>query len=387
MNRPTSALLLVLAAALAWPAPSRSASFEPVRPGRIELTLDWHANAAFGGRVEGELARLQQRLAGRLCHPLTNTPLATRPAFCAAEPTGATVHVIVLRRSVFWRVYSTHPAGLEGPLPIGSVAKAVLAVPLLAKAGAKATETWCIQALAGLRNADGSTGFAGCDAPGARIGAMHALARSNNLATAWRLRQIDAGWLHRELTQAEVRGIPADVHPALAATLGIADITPRQLLECFDALARSGEARRAAMARHARAPVTPMAAWCAGAVATAGGSALARRLLAAPAEPGGTAAFLPALLPAAKGWRAKTGTPTDDAGRDTAKLLVFSAGHQGAVYTALIAIASPKPAWPLTDGVPSAELRGIANVVASEIAASEASRSNSSANATTRTHR
>lgn len=385
MKRHTRLVISAVAASLAWLAPARAAAADAVGPGRIELTLDWQANAAFAARVDGALARLQQSLVGRLCHPITDVALAMRPAFCAADPAGAIVHVVVLRDSAFWRIYSTHPAGIEGPLPIGSLAKAVLVVPLLAKAGASADETWCEQALPGLRNADGSTGVTDCAARGPGIGAVRAIAKSNNLATVWRLRRIDTAQLQRELLLAEVRGIPAGVHPAIAATLGIVDLSPRQVLECFDALARAGDARRATIVQHARAAATPLATWCAGAASAAGGAVLVHRLLAAPAQPGGTAAFLPSLLPRASAWHAKTGTPTNDAGHDTAKLLLFSVAYGRATYTALVAIASPRPAWPLAASISSTELRGVANVVATEIAAGSGSRSPSSGNPTKRT--
>jgi hypothetical protein len=377
----TRTWVLALAVVLDGSAAADGSALGSAQPGRIDLTIDWQADQNFAVRVSAELAALQQRLDGRLCHAVSGVPLVNRPAFCSSEARPAAVHVAVLRDSAFWRSYSTHPAALERPFPIGSVAKAVIAVPLLAKADARPDETWCVQALPGLRNADGSTGAPGCNI---RISALQAIASSNNLATIWRLQQIEPARLRQSLSEAQIRGVPADVQPAVAATLGIAQVSPRQVLECFDALARSGEARRAVITRHAGAAPTPMATWCAGAVETGAQRALVRALLSAPAESGGTAAFLPSLLTGASGWRAKTGTPTDDVGYDTAKLLVFSVVHRQRVYTGLIAISSPLPSWPLAASISSAELKGLAKVVAAEIAESAAPRSSPSQPATAR---
>lgn len=341
---------------------------EAPMPPKVYLTLGVAANAEFGQGVQVQLAALQQRLAGRLCHPLSLPGPAKRPHFCEGEDERAVVHVVVLKNGAIWRLASTHPAYLEQPAQIGSLAKALVAVPILARAGARTEEQWCVQAVAGIRNADGFGGHDQCSERGAMIDATFAMARSNNLATIWRLRQLSAGHVQRELDTAGIVAAPGRFHPGLAVALGMLEVTPRQALECFDGLAR-GQARRANITQNSQGAPTQMASWCAGATATPQGRAVVDGLLRAPASAGGTASFLPAMLPAAAQWRAKTGTPTDAAARATGKLLLFSLRHGGHLYTALLSVASPKPSWPLAEHLASSDLAGLVNVAVRAIAA------------------
>ena len=348
---------------------------------RVDLTLDIQANAALAERIRSDLAAMQTRLRGRLCQPLVEgLPLAGRPAGCQVGAPGradpslvpAVVQVVVLREGLIWRFATTHPAQFEQPWPLGSLGKAVLAVPTLARAGASAGEQWCVQALPGIRNADGSTGSTNCSGPGAvTISAVRALASSNNLATIWRLRQLPAAHVANELGAAGILRLPTDYHPGIAATLGMLEVTPRQALECFDALA-GGSARRAAITLRATAAPTPMARWCAGSTTQPAAQTFINAMLRAPAEPGGTAAFVHGEAPGIELLGAKTGTPTNDATQNTGKSLLFSFRVRQARYTALVSVVSPRPAWALGVGLASRDLRDLVRDVVQDAQRHEA---------------
>ena len=333
-------------------------------PPQVQLTFDIKDNMAYGQSVRDALRTMQGRLKGRLCHPLhAGATLAMRPEFCSAgkaeEP--AVVHAVVLRDAAIWRLYSSHPALLEQPMSMGSVSKAIGAVPLLAHSGAHAGEQWCRQYLAGFRNADGNTGYTDCKSAKAHVPAELAMGRSDNLATIWRLRQLAPEIVRKQLRQIGVHNVPDNYHPGIALALGIVEYSPRQALECFDALA-SGQAIRAAMVDHATAAPTAMAGWCSSAVTTPAGRELADRLLAAPAKAYGTAAFLPDLFKGATAVLAKTGTPADAQDHDTGKLLLTSFLRGGHRYTVLVAVMSPTPALPLAARLASSDLRDLFTV-------------------------
>ena len=235
-------------------------------------------------------------------------------------------------------------------------------VPLLAQHGAKPDEMWCVQAMANLQNAGGFRGHGRCDGPAAWVSATQALARSNNLAVLWRLKQLPAPALRKALQQTGIGNVPLDYHPAVAVAMGSLEYTPRQALECFDAMA-SGQAQRAAVVLGTKAVASPIARWCMAALATPNGRAFVSQLLAAPAGAHGTAAFLPGVFAGATELRAKTGTPSDGAGNDTGKVLVMSFRRGGHRYTALVAWLSPRPSIPLASRLDAADLLPVLRIV------------------------
>ena len=347
-------------------------------PAPVVLTMNAADNQAFVAAVRAILAAPPPALAARLCLPLVSSPVLPmkvplsvvprRPMACAPlKPAEhAVVHVAVLRDGKFWRLFSTHPGRLDAATSLGSVAKSIGAVPLLALYGAKPDELWCVQAVANLKNADGFRGHALCDDPAAWVTAESALARSNNLAILWRLKQLPASALRESLEQAGVGNVSRQYHPAVALALGLVEYTPRQALECFDAMA-SGLAQRATIVQGAKAAASPTAHWCRAALATPRGQAFVSQLLAAPAGVNGTAAFLPAVFAGATELRAKTGTPSDSAGNDTGKVLVMSFKRGGHRYTALVAWLSPTPSTPLATRLEAADLVPLLRIVNSHI--------------------
>ena len=353
--------LAVLAAALAWPHGAAATA-----PDAVQLTFDLAGNEAFAEQIHAALTKTQRRMTGRLCHALgADLPLTgSRPAGCEsqARSDSAIVHAYVLRDGLIWRLYSSHPRMMEEPGSLGSVSKTLGAVPLLAKAGAQLGEQWCVHQFQGIANADGSTGYPDCRAAGARIGAVAALARSNNLATIWRLRELPEAQMRRDLLAAGVHNVPRDSSVAVAVALGVIEYTPRQALECFDALV-AGQARRAAMVTQAVAAPSDFARWCASARSTPSSVAFVDGLLAAPADPGGTAAFLRGAIPGAAQLRAKTGTPSTASRLDTGKLLVASYQRGGHRYTFLLGLLAPKPSMPLSPKLNATDLLDLVKVI------------------------
>lgn len=322
----------------------------------VRLTLDVQANAALAQEVRANLAALQAKLRGQLCYSLTkDAPLLQRPEKCHRGPEGhadldsalAVVQVVVLRESLVHRLVVSHPAQFEQPWAVGSISKTVLAVPILARAGASEKEPWCIESLPGLRNANGSTGDSGCGGPNAQtISAASAIAHSNNLATIWRLRKLAAKEVTAELESAGLKRIPGDYHPGIAIALGMLELSPRQTLECFDALV-SGSAKRAAITLYAKAAPSAMARWCEENTKAPAARAFTRAMLQAPGQAGGTANFIRSELKPALLLGSKTGTPTNDETQDTGKSIVFAFALPHGRYSALISIVSPRPSWPL----------------------------------------
>lgn len=343
-------------------APPASA---PALPAPVRLAFDQAANARYAAEVTEALAAIQRRLTGRLCQPLLpGLPLALRPAACGAEQADARalVHAVVLRDGVFWRSFSTHPRTLEEPLMLGSVSKALAGVPLLALGGANADEHWCVEAFAGIANADGYRGVADCTVPAAQMPAQLAMAKSNNLAMVWRLRRLPDRWMRLQLKQAGAHNVPATSAVSVAVALGTVEYTPRQALECFDALV-AGRARRAAMVATAPIHASPFARWCASAARTPDARRFIDRMLAAPAGPQGTAGFAVGLLPGAAGLAAKTGTPSTTERLDTGKVLVASFRRGGHRYTFFLSLLSLKPSQALATKLNASDLADLVRVV------------------------
>lgn len=331
----------------------------------VQLTYQLTGNSAFGRAMSEQLQQSGERMVGRLCLPLVEgAVLRSKPVGCPKdhEQAHAVLHAVVLRDGEIWRLYSTHPKLLEAPVSLGSISKAVVGVPLLAHANARADEVWCPQTFGGFHNADGSSGVADCHASHAEVPATVAMARSNNLATIWRLRQLPAQATRDHLKSLNIANVPTDYHPGIAVALGVVEVSPRQTVECFDALI-SGSPRRAAMVQRAPAKPSAYAQWCAGAVAQPAGSQFVHTMLSAPADLGGTARFLRSALPGADALYAKTGTPANAQRMDNGKALVGSFSRQGHRYTFLLALLSSRVASPLAPHLAAADLRGFVEVI------------------------
>jgi hypothetical protein len=312
-----------------------------------------------------ELARLGERMDGRLCVALVKgAALRTRPAVCPkdTDKAQAVLHAVVLRDGDIWKFFSTHPTLFEAPASLGSISKAVVGVPLLAHAHATSDERWCPKTFGGFRNADGSTGVGDCHDGHAEVPATLAIAKSNNLATIWRLRQLPVQATRDRLKLLGIANVPVDYHPGIAVALGVVEVSPRQTVECFDALA-SGNPRRAAIVQRATAKPSAYAQWCADAVRAPTGSHFVRTMLSAPAEVGGTARFLRSALPGSENLYAKTGTPANGQRMDTGKALVGSYSRQGHRYTFLLALLSSRADSPLAQQLNATDLRGFVDVI------------------------
>ena len=340
-------------------------------PSAFKLNYDVAGNLGFAIDVVAALRTVQRSMAGELCLPLiADEPILLTPVACPAAEPGqrAIVTVAVLRDGVVARLYASHSETFERPLPLGSLSKAVVGVPLLAHAGARADERWCEQAYGGFRNSDGFQGVANCDRV-AGVPAPWALARSNNLATLWRLRRIAEAETRKVLNQAGVGNVGADYLPAVGVALGIVELSPRQALECLDALA-SGIAVRAAIVEDAIAPPTHLALWCAAAVSTPARRSFVETMLSAPRRRGGTAEFASALLPRGTKLLIKTGTPSNAERMDTGKALLGSFLSGGVRHTFLIAVLSPNPAAPLGRRLAGSHLAPVLEVIADDANAS-----------------
>jgi hypothetical protein len=331
----------------------------------VQLTYGLRDNTAFGRAMLDQLQRSGEQMNGRLCIALTKgSALRTRPAVCPTDKdkAQAVLHAVVLRDGDIWRIFSTHPKLLETPVSLGSISKAVLGVPLLAHVHARSDERWCPQAFGGFRNADGSTGVVDCHGGHSELPATLAMAKSNNLATIWRLRQLPAQATREQLRPLGVANVPADYHPGVAVALGVVEVSPRQTLECFDALV-SGNPRRAAMVQRATAKPSGYASWCAEAAGDPVGGQFVHTMLSAPADVGGTARFLRSALPGSDNLYAKTGTPANAQRLDTGKALVGSYSRQGHRYTFLVALLSSRTDSPLAQHLDAIDLRGFVDVI------------------------
>lgn len=333
----------------------------------VRLSFEAGANLRFAADIRNALARTQEQLAPRLCAPLVaGAALLGRSPECPESiPPAAVVHAVVLRKGAVWRFFSSHGLEFESRRSLGSITKGVIAVPLLATHGAKPGERWCVHSFGGRRNADGFVGHAAC-APAAYIDARAALAHSNNLATIWRLQQLQPAALREELSALQIGDLATHEDAASAIALGRVELAPREALECLDAIA-TGRARRAVMALGGRPKPTSLATWCAHAVASPAARRFVRELLSAPAEAGGTAAFLPMVLRGSSGFLAKTGTPATDQGLDVGKVLVASFQHGGARYSLFVAMLSAQPSRPLATQLASRDLVPILQVIARHI--------------------
>ena len=369
MNTRPAVTFIVMVVACCATQPAHGSGTIPAADLPVEVTVDTAANMRFSKAVNHTLLAMQSRMQDRLCHPLLPrvTLPPTRPAYCEGTVEKglppAITQVVVLREGQIWRWAMSHPAQFEQRWPVGSLSKAIIALPLLAIDGARPDERWCPQAIDGLHNADGGAGVADCHISTAELSATAAMAKSNNLATIWRLKRVPLSHLRNELVKAGLQPTADQIHPAVAAALGMIELTPRQALECFDALA-SGQARRAAMTSHARAPASPFAQWCAKSATTPAARRFVLQMLTAPAVGGGTAAFVPGLRPNVGRVLAKTGTPTNDQGHATAKHLLTSFKHGGVRYTSLVSITAPKPAWPLGTALSAIDLKELVGVIA-----------------------
>jgi hypothetical protein len=365
LNQALQTIAVALATATPAPAVAAPAGRVAAMHQPTQLTFSTHQNTAFGQAMQQALADLQHTLSQRLCMPLTAKPLAAvTPPECPHQSQGnvAVLHAVVLRDGVFHRVFSTHSQLLEQPVSLGSVGKAVLAVPLLAHAGALAGEQWCVQAFGGFRNASGDMGHASCAETGAHVSASHAMATSDNLATIWRIRQLPAQQVRQQLQSVGISNVPGDYHPGIAAALGVVTYTPRQALECFDALL-SGSAQRAALVSGSSAAASGLAQWCAAAVATQQGRVFVTQMLQAPTLTGGTASVLRHAMPGATALRAKTGTPANASAVGTGKVLLASFSREGRRYTVLLALLSPKAAVPISPSLAISDLRPFLEII------------------------
>lgn len=358
----------------------------------LELGYDAAANARFEQDVRGVLRTMAVNAVTPLCLPLTSEQESSKggPAAATAKPAAgcddkppaamaATVHVMMLRDGAIWRIASSFAPGIDKPLVMGSTAKAVLALPVLALDNARADERWC-ERTSTLSTAEDAV--AAIDdgrspdmpptpcPPGVNIAARKAFAESRNAALIDRMRGIPAEQIREHLASAQVQGAAELRHPAVMVPLGLVDLTPRQTVECFDALA-SGQSRRAAFLRRANAGASAMARWCAAAVSDPRRKAYVHTMLRAPAERGGTAEFATLALSAGSGSTltllAKTGTPSDARRRDLGKTLLVSFETGGHRYTALLAVVSPSRAQALALRLPGDFLAPLLRLLAQQV--------------------
>lgn len=396
----TVAAFVAMSGPLAAPlnASAQPAPVAAVAP--LQLGYDAAANLGFERQVHDVIRQMQAEGAGLLCLPLlADQPAgsATKAADSRAEwadcgsgtspSANATFHVLMLRDGAFWRFASSYEPGIDKPLGLGSVSKAVLALPMLALTGARDDEWWCDHQ--GARRVGGEARGAGPEEQddlgstaaedmavrattvavcptASRISPQAAFAASRNAALIERMRQIPADLIRDNLATAQLQGATTIRHPAVAVPLGLVELTPRQAVECFDALA-TGQARRAALLRNAIAEPSAMARWCAQAVADPQRRSYVHTMLVAPGATGGTAAYATqSLPPAPKGTPAplaKTGTPSDATRKDLGKTLLLSFEVGTHRYTVLIALVSPSPVMPMARRLPGDFLRPLVRLV------------------------
>lgn len=364
-------LAVFMAAALSGQMTAHAEVDRPIAPAEVQpavrLTLDAARNAALARSLDRSLAVVERRLAGQLCHRLgAKSPQASRPDHCRGDDLPAPFITVVLRDGDIARLVMRNGASLERPFPMGSITKLVLGVPALALENAAIDEHWCPRAVAGLRNASGFEGVTGCEQRADLLPARKAMATSDNLAWAWRLAQIAPERLGSHMRRAGVTLPDSQVAPAVAMALGMASLSPRQVLECHEALL-TGRSRRASIVAVGTAEPMPIANWCATAAGRASRRGFVETMLHAPLGSGGTASFLPPMGQRVEWLSAKTGTATTDDTLDSAKVLLFSLRSNGHRYTVLIGLASPRPNWPFGKRVASAELRPLVESVLADI--------------------
>lgn len=336
----------------------------------VVLTFDPAANIVFQGAADSVLVALQGNLAKKLCSQITQRERAQQPmgrCFAGATEEPAVVQLYLTRNGQIHRYFSTHAGAFDRPISMGSISK-TLGVVALAEIGASPDEMWCAKKFFKVKNADGFVGYNNCTSRSAQP-AAESIAKSDTLATLNRLRQVDEKWLRGRLLEAGVFNTPLDHHPGIAAATGVLEMTPRQVLEQFHAIA-SGHARRTTFVRGSPLPASKLAIWTQAVMAVPIQANYVQTLMAAPAtHPLGTAHHLPALLPPLTGIYSKTGTSQGATQNVTGKYLAFSVFANGVIWSGLATVQTPRQEQTLGKGLQGSDFALLHALLANEIAA------------------
>lgn len=336
----------------------------------IALSYALNANAQFSKQIELARESTARKLNGKLCIPLAGEKLVRKPRACPEQDNSqeVIVHAMILRDGVVWRFYSSHSWAYDRAQSFGSIAKVVPGLAYLAQQHAHTGERWCQKSFLTFQNADGFRGHSNCAHPDAHVTPIEAIAKSNNLAFRWRLAQEDQGQLRAVMSEMDIHGVDKDYDPAINVAFGHTGLSPRQILECFDALV-SGTARRAAFIKDAAAPPSRIARWCAKSVSEPSRHQYVKTMLAAPSREG-TSRHLQAMFPEGIVIHSKTGTPSITR-LDLGKALVATLQHGGHRYTFLAAALSPSPSAPLSPRLGSGDFSEIHRVISNHILGGE----------------
>jgi len=369
---PTAIAALALFAGIALADSASTASVQKGAATTVLLSFDPMANAGFQAKIDEVLVALQKKLARKLCLTISRVGDAKAPGgYCRAPKgtegaEGAVVQIYLTRNGLMHRYYSTDASAFDRATSMGSVSKTI-GVVALAETGARLDETWCVKTFANVQNADGFGGYSDCGAAIAKITAVESIARSNNLSTINRLRQIDDKRLRATLIDAGLANTPLDFHPGIAVATGVVEPTPRQILELFHAIC-AGSAMRTSFTQLTTQPPSGLAGWTSRVMSAPSQAMYVKTLMSAPVTHSrGTARLLAAILPADSRIYAKTGTSSNANAQVTGKFLAFSLVSGGAVWTALVALQSPRPSIPLGVGLQAGDFADIHNLLAAEI--------------------
>lgn len=347
-----------------------NATAQQAASNEVVLSFDPIANVRFQAKIEATLVALQNKLGSKLCLAITDSKDAKVPSGNCGAPKAterAVVQIYLTRNGLMYRYYSTDGSAFDRATSMGSISKTI-GVLALAETGAQTDESWCAKKFANVKNADGFSGYLDCGAAIARVTAVESIARSNNLSTINRLRKIDEKSLRAKLIKAGLANTPLDYHPGIAVATGVVEPTPRQILELFYAIG-AGTATRTSFTQVTTQPPSRLAEWVAHVMSIPSQAIYVNTLMSAPVTHArGSARHLKPMLPADARIYAKTGTSSNSSTQVTGKFLVFSMASGGKVWTALVAVQSPRPSIQLGVGLQAGDFADIHRLLVNEIA-------------------
>lgn len=336
----------------------------------VQLTLDPKLQAEFAQETKDALYELSgSNLAKKLCLQLiqpesgASTGAQQVPGFCTS--TGiAQVQIYAAVNGHLIASYTTDGSALDRPTSAGSVAK-MIGLWLIARSGGSADEYWCPQAHAGIHNADGFAGVQTCT-KASLVDAATAVATSNNLAMIWRISQLDASWVRRELASIGITNVPTDHHPAAAVATGVIESTPRLIVTLMSAVVNETLRHPVSLTIQPHFSALAMSQFQALQLGLAepGVRLYLQTLLRQPiAHSRGTARHMAGTLSANA--IAKTGTPTSGDDETIGKFFAFATQRpDGEWGVGLVAVQSPTQAQMLGKKISGADFAPLHKVAA-----------------------
>jgi len=263
------------------------------------LGIDGYANIVFRKKINASLARIEAREHSHLALRLTGSD--------AGNDRAQVIVVLAVGDGTILRFYQAGPGnGFDAIRPIASIAKAVIAGPVLGKTDDPST-LYCNEHVQGLHEGVARGGSADCRTRNAWVTARQAYARSLIEPFVNRLRRVPPDELRREASSLGFK-LPEGVSPAASVPLGLVEASPRTVLQAMIAIGRAlanedGDVAPATMVKmtgivaanrfsESRAVLQPVLAGAAVKREIAPASAYLRDVLAAPLGAGGTLSAL-----------------------------------------------------------------------------------------------